>query len=544
MARAAAWYPDEAETLAARLAAQIESFVAGNPWSKGIHWMSGQETVIRLMAWLFAFDVLLSRSSTTARMRDVIGDAILAGAAHVEGYLEYARRAVYNNHLLSEALGLYLAGSLFRSSEPGQRWLRVGGAILAEQAERQFYTDGAYIQQSHMYHRLAVQVLIWACLMCRAGGGKPAPEWTSALERSLDFLVAHQNPGDGQLPNYGSNDGALPSPLSSCDFTDFRPTLQAVSLLTRGERLYDPGPWDEQTAWMLGPMALEAPLRAPDRCSISFGATGYHVLRGREPETFAAFRCGTLRDRFSQVDMLHVDVWWRGLNVLVDAGSYLYNGPARWHEHFFRTPCHNTVALDGHDQMLHTRRFKVVYWTRARLLSFRDHDDWSSVSGEHYGYQRRPGGCVHRRSVLFMKDDLWIVADTILGTGSHAARLHWLGGPYPFSASPEHGSMRLDTPLGPFGVTVFDMDGSPVPVTVVAGQDDPPRGWLSRYYGEKAPVPSMAADVSGSCPITLLSILGPIEPQLGIADDRFEVRTPGAAAAFTMTDGVLTPLRA
>ena len=31
------------------------------------------------------------------------------------------------------------------------------------------------------------------------------------------------------------------------------------------------------------------------------------------------------------------------------------------------------------------------------------------VSGEHYGYRRHPGGCVHRRSVLFLKDDTWVV---------------------------------------------------------------------------------------------------------------------------------------
>jgi asparagine synthase (glutamine-hydrolysing) len=309
MTRAAAWHPDEADALAGGLAAQIEGFVSENPWEKGIHWSSGQETVFRLMAWLFAFDVLLSRSAAAARMRDVIGDAILAGASHVEDHVEYARRAVYNNHLLSEAVGLYLAGSLFHSSETGQRWLRLGSTILTEEAGRQFYTDGAYIQQSHNYHRLALQDLLWASLASHAIGHRPAPEWINALERSLDFLVAHQNPEDGRLPNHGSNDGALPSPLSSCDFADFRPTLQAVRLFTRGERLYEPGPWDEQAAWMLGPMTLEAPLRAPNRRSVSFEATGYHVLRGHDPATFAAFRCGSLRDRFSQIDMLHLDVW-------------------------------------------------------------------------------------------------------------------------------------------------------------------------------------------------------------------------------------------
>src|SRR2546430_7447100 len=31
------------------------------------------------------------------------------------------------------------------------------------------------------------------------------------------------------------------------------PLLQALSVATRGERIYETGPWDETTAWLLGP---------------------------------------------------------------------------------------------------------------------------------------------------------------------------------------------------------------------------------------------------------------------------------------------------
>lgn len=543
IARAAARYPDAANWLAGALASQISGFTAENPWGRGIHWSSGQETAFRLLAWVFAYDTLLSRTQTAGDMARVIADAILAGAAHIEQHLEYARRAIYNNHLLSEAVGLYLAGALFPAVPGGKRWQDLGRSILDEQAVRQFYPDGAYIQQSHNYQRLAMQILLWASLIARARGERPSPCWLHALERSVDFLVAHQNPEDGRLPNYGSNDGALPTPLSSCDFSDFRPTLQAANLLTRGERLYGPGPWDEQAAWMLGPMSLDAPLRSTLGTSVSFAGTGYHVLRGRAPGNYAAFRCGTLRDRFSQIDMLHLDVWWRGLNVLVDAGSYLYNGPPRWHEYFFRTGSHNTVMVDGYDQMMHKRRFKVVYWTNAKLLDFREHAGFALAAGEHYAFRRHPGRCVHRRSVLFVKDDLWVVADTVFGEGVHSARLHWLAGPFPYEARPAQGTLRLDTPHGPFAISVFNAHGTPLPVDVTAGQEDPPRGWLSRYYGEKVPVPSFAAGITGACPITVMSVLGPEKPEVAMAGARWTVAAGAARAEFTLADGMLTPVQ-
>ena len=538
MARAAAYFPDAAEELAAALLAQLRSFTAQNPFGRGIHWNSGQEIAFRLMAWVYAFDVLLSRRESSATASILIADALLAGATHIERHVDYARMAVYNNHLLSEGVALLMAGTLLPDSKSGERWRRLGWELLCEAADRQFYEDGAYIQQSHNYHRVALQDLLWACVFARVLGERPHPSWQGALGRSLDFLLAHQNPADGRLPNYGSNDGAMPSPLSTCDFSDFRPTLQAASLAARGERVFEPGPWDEEPAWMLGPQALDAPRRSVDRHSVSFTATGYHVLRGQGPENFAAFRCGSLRDRFSQIDMLHLDVWWRGQNVLVDAGSYLYNGPPEWHSHFLGTASHNTIQVDAQDQMLHRRRFTLLYRTRALRIRFEDAGLWAVVSGEHYGYRRHAGQCRHRRSVLFVKDDLWVVVDQVEGLGPHLARLHWLAGEFPFEADEARGRLRLATNRGAFGLAVYDGAAASLPVTIVAGQEDPPRGWLSRYYGEKLPVASMAAEVTGACPLTFVSVLGADRPVLELDGDTYRARAGGSAVSFRIRSGL------
>lgn len=289
---------------------------------------------------------------------------------------------------------------------------------------------------------------------------------------------------------------------------------------------------------MLGPQALDAPQRRIDRRSVSFSATGYHVLRGHDPEAFATFRCGSLRDRFSQIDMLQLDVWWRGQNVLVDGGSYLYNGPAEWHSHFLGTGSHNTILVDGQDQMLHRRRFKLLYWTRALRIRFEDAGPWVVASGEHYGYRRHPGRCRHRRSVLFFKDDLWVVVDQVRGIGPHLARLHWLAGEFPFQSEEAGGRLALSTARGVFGIAVYDGAAAPLSVTVVAGQDDPPRGWLSRYYGEKVPVASMAAELAGTCPLTVVSVLGADWPGLELAGESYRARAGANAVCFRLRNGL------
>lgn len=539
MARAAVFFPAEAPSFSAALFDQIESFHRVSPFGRGVHWASSQEIAIRFCAFLFALSVFSNLSQPVSSISKVIAAELLDGAVHLEQHLDYARKSVYNNHLLSEALGLYIAGTALPDVPEASRWRELGSAILTEQADVQVRRDGGYIQNSHNYHRFAMQVYLLGWASEAKHGQFPEP-WRAAMERSLDFLLAHQNPSDGRLPNYGANDGSLPLVLSTCDYSDFRPTLQALSLATRGERIYPAGPWDEEAAWLLGPQVLDAPLRPVRPKSGSFSGSGYHVMRGVSPGTFTTFRCGTVVERFSQIDMLHLDVWWRGHNVLVDPGSYLYNGSEEWHNHFLRTASHNTVQVDGRDQMLHFRKFKCLYWTRAKLLRFEGDSEWTLCEGEHYGYQRYPGKCIHRRSVLFLKDDLWVVVDRIQGSGTHGVRLHWLGGDFPYRAGFEgHTSLQLETPDGPFYLAVFNAAGRLLPGQIVAGQDDPPRGWLSRYYAERVPVPSLSVEISERLPLTLVSVLSPHVPSVAVSASDWSVTAGEKIIDFELSaDGI------
>ncbi|MGD0626637.1 MAG: alginate lyase family protein [Thermodesulfobacteriota bacterium] len=543
LARGAAFDPSKKEEFSQGLLAQIEDFIEANPVGSGIHWASGQEIAFRLLSWIFSLDVLMIRSDTGGRAARIIAKSLLEGSGHIEENIDYARFSVYNNHLLSEALALYAAGILLPQAPESGRWRRLGLEILQEGAERQFYPDGGYIQQSHNYHRVALQDLLFAWILARAHGDQPPQSWGQAMERSLQFLLTHQNPADGSLPNYGANDGSLPMILSTCDFSDFRPLLQAVSIAVRAKRIYDAGPWDETAAWLFGPRALDQPLQKPAYFSVSFAQTGYHVLRGRSAGSFSSFRCGTIRDRFSQIDMLHVDVWWRGQNVIADAGSFLYNGPEKWHRHFMGTACHNTIMVDGRDQMLHYRRFKCLYWTEARILDFQERGSYAFVTGEHYGFRRYPGQCVHRRSVLFVKDDLWVVVDRVLGEGEHNLRLHWLGGDFSYQTDSGNAHLVMNTGAGPFSVTVLDENGRYLAGEVVSGREGSPRGWLSRYYGEKIAVPSLVVERKELLPVTMISILCSGVPKVMVSDGHWGICAERISTNFLVRDGLFDSIR-
>jgi len=545
IARAAAFFPDAAPGFAKALSAQMEDFAAANSVGRGIHWASGQEIAVRYIAWLFALDALLLSSSVDHRPSEVVRHGLYKAAQHVKGQISYARNAVYNNHLVAEGLLLYVAGALLNGNGTFQRLRKEGEEILTKECARQFYSDGGYIQLSHNYHRVALQYLLLAIAFARSTGNQVHAQWLSALARSLDFLLAHQNPNDGRLPNYGSNDGALPMILSTCDFSDFRPTLQAASVACRGERAYKPGPWDEEAAWLFGPQCLDLPLRRPKSISVSFGRVGFHVLRSKqEKASFAAFRCGSIRDRFSQIDMLHLDVFYKGENVLIDGGSYLYNGPPEWHNHFMETSSHNTVVVDGRDQMLHFRKFKCLYWTRAELLGFDENGDWSTTLGVHHGYQRYPGNCEHRRAIAFHATGLGIVRDTVTGLGIHRVRLHWLTGPFPHRFDAPKARLILQTPAGEFSIQMLRKGGKPATCDLIFGSESPPRGWVSRYYAEKRPVPSVASEVEEHCPVQFVTVFGPGQPAITMGPKLICVQSMKERFLLEMTsEGGLRPLQ-
>lgn len=548
LARAAALGGDDAQRArwAGAFAAQVSGFLDASPFPRGIHWGSSQEAVIRLCAWLFGLSVFHRLGYDQSALAQRVAAHAWTLGHQLADEIGYALHAVYNNHLVAEAFGLELCARLVPPCDTAADWRSLGGGILTAQAGRQVYPDGAYINQSHTYHRAALHDYLLAARF-RQAVGEPVPAaWHSAMARSLAFLVAQQNPRDGRLPNYGSNDGSMPRVLSTCAYADFRPTLQSLAAAVYDARLYEPGPWDEEVAWLHGPGVLDRPRQPIARQSVSFAHTGYHVLRGSDPSSFLTFRCGTLRDRFTQLDMLHLDVWWRGHNVLADGGSYLYNGPARWHDHFLRTASHNTVTVDGADQMLHARRFKVLYPTEAALTRFAGEGPVMSVAGLHRGYRRLPEGVDHHRAVLTVDAALTVVVDAIVGTGTHTARLHWLAGDHPHRFDAATSQLTLDTPDGPFCVAVYTPEGHRCPGDVVRGDEAGPRGWLSRTYHHKVPVASLACVRAGPCAqlgtVTVLS--GGDEASVRVEGARWRVQTASGTLEFELhrgDDGTLLP---
>jgi len=467
----------------------VESWRQANPPQAGVHWHSGQEIALRLLAWCFGLYGFLDAPATTDERLLMLAQMVAVCGRRLEATLDYGL-SQQNNHGLSEGVGLWTGGLLFPELRAAERWRRRGQAVLEQHTRRLFYEDGAFAQHSFNYERLALQDLMWAVRLGDVVGRPLSADLRQTLAQAALFLHRFQDERTGYLPNYGQNDGALLMPLSNVAHRDFRPVIQVAHYLGKGTLCYEEGPWDEDLLWLVGPEALRA-----RRESLAFAdastTSGYHVLRDRH--SFVFWRCGSYRHRPGQADMLHLDLWWQGQNIALDPGTFSYHAPPPWQNPLARTVFHNTVTVDGADQMRRYGRFLWLPWVQGRLT-------WSCRAsagplawwqGEHDGFRRL--GVRYRRGVARLGGDAWLVVDALEDESGveHEYRLHWLLADVPYEWEPVAKRLLLWTAAGAYQLSWLP-DAGPAEASLMRADPESPRGWWASAYGVRAPALSLA----------------------------------------------------
>jgi Heparinase II/III-like protein/Heparinase II/III N-terminus len=519
----------------------IEDWARLSPPMSGPLWICGQESSLRILAWSFALHAFLGSPATTPKRAALLLSMIAAHAWRTLQTISYAR-SQRSNHLFSEAVGLFTAGTLYPELTDAALFQRWGARLLREAVLDQITPEGAYLQDSFNYQRMVLDLLLWTLRLAELYGVKLDPEIRTRTVAAFEFIARFVDSDTGHAPNHGSNDGTYILPLSACDYGDYRPLLRlGTCVLNRPTALSD-GPWDEAALWFGAPPGFCGQSADPERESVSGesfsggsvresatdSSTGYHRIGTKK--SWALVRAGHYTRRPFQADQLHVDLWWRGLNLARDAGTFLYNGPAPWNNGLAGTAVHNTVMVDGRDQMRRAGRFLWLDWAQAagRSFSTKGAGYPDSFEGEHDGYRRL--GVKHRRSIQCVSEDAWFViddlrVDDLQGNGEHELRLNWLLPDIPFTViadlpfcaalSAEKARIRWNI-----------CSSSPGTATIIRGGKNLAReitrpgeellGWESPTYGELSPAISLLYRVHAPLPVRMVTVI--------LTDEGFQIR--------------------
>jgi asparagine synthase (glutamine-hydrolysing) len=476
----------------------IEDWAEHNPPNTGANWMDGQEIALRLMAWTFGYEAFLNSPSTTPERKENFIIYIAAQAERIYKNIGYAI-STRSNHTISEAFGLWMVGLLFPELKHAEKYLSFGKQLLEREAADQIFPDGSYSMYSLNYHRFILHIYLYAIQLGEINNAPFSTQLINSVTKSIEYLACLIDPKTGEMPVYGSNDGALVLPLNNCDFTDYRPLLQLGWYITKGERLFEPGPWDEDLFWLCGESTL-TPTPSPagrggvwlpspcgrkagDEGELAFPHGGIHLLNASNSR--AIIRCTDFASRPSHADQLHVDLRIHGHNLAIDAGTYLYSGEAHWRNGLAHTSAHNTVTVDGKDQMTMLSRFTWANWSKGKVLKH-ENDLWQ---GEHDGYKP----VSHRRTVMALAGDRWLVIDHLVAKESHHYALHWLLGDFPFEQKDKSVLLSFDGMRYKVQVGMTDGNGD---FSLVRAAPHSTRGWRSRYYGHKEPAVSVMLETT------------------------------------------------
>jgi hypothetical protein len=460
--------------------------------------MNGQEVAIRLMCLIWALHVFETAPATSQQRRGLLIQSIYAHASRIPSTLVYAR-SQNNNHLITEAAALYTAGLFFKNS----KWRALGWEWLNWSFQNQIGGYGEYIQHSANYHRVMLQTALWVNFIKQ---DVFSTKTSQAIGRSAHWLFSILDNASGRTPNLGANDGALIFPLGSTAFEDYRPTVQAAARAFLRTSLHS-GAWDEMSLWF----GLKTAERVAD-------SSAYLTENLRGQNSWAYLRVSHFKSRLSHIDQLSLDLWWRGLNITQDAGTYLYNAKPPWDNPLVTTRVHNTVTVDGHDQMTHAGRFLVLDWASAHSKNLIEADE--NILGRVRAHHRGYGNVRHERTVTVYQNERWVVEDRLTSPRrmAHVYRLHWLLPDYEWKMGTQESGFELciNSPHG--WITLHVKSDSRAPILecqvslvrageLIYGQRDtqPYEGWVSRTYGQKSPALSFAFEVTSEYHTTFTS---------------------------------------
>lgn len=324
-----------------------------NPFLWGPEWSSPMENSIRLVNWLVAaafLDATDGAGELARALRDRLADGSWVIAANVRRH--YSRHSSANNHTVIEAVGVGIAAVVF--GEEG--WLLEAVSLLENEITRQTWPDGVNKEQALHYQLFVMEALCLLSHVLRASGHE-LPSELASLVRSMAGYARSCSVSNGRYIEFGDDDEGriLNLSPSKAGYPDYVLSLASLECGESVRWVRDVSA-DETVRWLYPDSELETagamPLRMPADIE-TFLDGGVTVLRTDEDAVLAVdhgpLGLGPLAAH-GHADALSVQLYVDGVPVLVDPGTYIYNGDPEMRDLFRSTAVHNTVCVSGKDQ--------------------------------------------------------------------------------------------------------------------------------------------------------------------------------------------------
>ncbi len=507
-ALATAWFVTRREVFAQLAARQIQAWCAANPFLSGVHWTSGIEVGLRLIAFAWTRRLLGSwpgAADCFERSR-LFRTQIYRHQQYLAGLSSHGSSA--NNHLIAELAGQFVGASAFAWFDESQHWRESAAQELAREAQRQIFADGIDREQASDYHGFVMELLMVAAIEDMAAGRLPPQPLLNCIARMADAWAAILDCGL-RPPRQGDSDDAYGLLIDPPDRAK-RP----LSLLAAAKPIVGSAPWwpavrDDIRSNLFGairrrmPLATEVGAGRPTRRPNHFPQAGLTLLRDIEPSADELWcRCDSGPHGFLSIaghahaDALSIELRHGGVDVLADPGTYCYLADPEARRYFRSTLGHNTLEIDGRDQARSGGPFLWLSAPKSALLeaSGLDSGRIARWSAHHNGYVRQNGQPAHRRGVVLDREERWLlIEDSVQSAEPVPVRLAFhLGPTIGANLTADGADLAWLNDQGPQQARLS------LPASLAwrawRGSLDPMLGWYAPCFGQRVPAITLVGE--------------------------------------------------
>ncbi len=478
----AAYYKTGRVEYVERVDTDTRDWILNNPMPSRMtrtgHWR-GLTTSARARAWMFTFYGLQQCDEFSPSTRLLM----LSSLFHHAQYLLVFHRHDAFNWTISELEGLATIATAWPEFDDSPGWRAFALERMGEEMSNQVYPDGADVELTAIYHRITTEHFEKFIGVFREFGYDVPDSLRHGVEEMWNYLALTLRP-DGTTPE--NND---------CDRRNIGEKLLNAA------RVHDRPDW----TWCVtnGTSGTEPAAGQ----SVTFPWAGHAVMRSswRRDAQWSFFDIGPYGSNHQHRDKLHISVDAYGRALLVDAGRYNYER-GKWRDYFTGSRAHNVIRIDGGGQKAYTERASAP----LNISNYGTTPDWDFARGIYSGgYAGVSGEAIHTRTVIYVRDRFWVVADRVETDRPRDIEALWHFAPDCSLVVDDRSVVTVDPGKG--NLRVVPVGGMRWKVNVVAGQERPSvQGWYSGYYSEKQPSPTAVytAELPGTTTFTWLLVPG------------------------------------
>ena len=449
--------------------------------------------------------------------------------AMVASFLDHGRylRAYHTqlNWFTFEMSGLYAVGTVFPEFKEAADWRAFSAKSLAEENQRQILPDGAQMEISPGYLNALLDNVLRV---------PEIAQWNNRKgELPPGFIETLENAYAWQL-------GLLTPDRSTPKFND---SWECRGMFRKAVQYF---PKRDDFRWIATDGTAGT---APNYTSIYMNRSGFAAMRSgwEKDANYLIFRVGPAGAGHAHQDGLDVLIYPYGRELLFNNGGGSYEG-SKWREWATSTFSHNCAIVDGlaqsrnlkpadplHDPNLVSQGPIDAHWKSTPVFDYA-----TGVYDQVYGPQHlRPA--IQRRDVLFLKPDLFIVADRFIpadNTTAHTYQARWQLLTTQTQIDPATDSL-VTTDSGLPNLAIVPLLRDRLVVTAGSGKEEPEiLGWNVRKdkNPECIPATTLLHTLSGSGPQTMLTLFVPLKPGQPNPVSKVEAGDNGQSVAVVFTD--------